>query len=546
MTTLADAALRMSLVLLIGLALRAALRRRSPALRHAVLAAAIIAAPVVGLIGAVTPGVSVPAGLLGTRQAAIVAPARGAAATGATQAAVTAVSTGVAQPDPPVTAGMSWTTLAFALWSAGAAISLGWLLVAVVRLRGLVAKAVVVEDVRWRQALDAVCHDAALRRPVRLLVAPQALLLATWGWRRPRVVIPACGLGWSDERMRTVLAHEVAHVVRHDWLLQSVAEILRALLWWNPLAWLACRALRNDSELACDDAVLQAGVGATAYADHLVQIARIVAPGRVPAVAVMRMARVSTLERRIVAMLNPRLDRRLPTRPAVIGVAAVMALLVLPVAILRAGQTSRQLLEGVVYDTTGAVLPGVTVVLDADAAKVEVTTDPSGRFRFDGVEPGQHSLQVELPGFRALRQPIQLKNDADWNRAVTLQVGDLKETISVRQRRPATITPLADAAAGPTRVRVGGNIRAPRKTHSVNPVYPSRMVEAGLEGQVSVEAVIGVDGRVVRARPTTVQAHPELAQAAVDAVRQWRFEPTLLNGAPIEVVMSVSVSFSLE
>ncbi len=106
------------------------------------------------------------------------------------------------------------------------------------------------------------------------------MLLATWGWRRPRVVIPACGLGWSDERVRTVLAHEIAHVARHDWLLQLVAETLRALLWWNPLAWLACRALRDDSELACDDAVLRAGVGATAYADDLLQIARIVGPGR--------------------------------------------------------------------------------------------------------------------------------------------------------------------------------------------------------------------------------------------------------------------------
>ena len=81
---------RTSLVLLIGLALRAALRRCSPALRHAVLAAAIIAAPVVGLIGAVTPGVSVPTGLVGARQAAIVAPA-GCCSTGATQTDVTAV-----------------------------------------------------------------------------------------------------------------------------------------------------------------------------------------------------------------------------------------------------------------------------------------------------------------------------------------------------------------------------------------------------------------------------------------------------------------------
>jgi TonB family protein len=258
------------------------------------------------------------------------------------------------------------------------------------------------------------------------------------------------------------------------------------------------------------------------------------------------MARTSTLERRIVAMLNPRLDRRVPTRRALLGAAAALIVLLLPVALLRAAQPARQLLEGVVYDTTGAVLPGVTVILDADAAKVETTTDPSGRFRFDGVDPGQHALQVAHPGFRALRQPIQLRRDADWSLAVTLQVGDLKETVSVSARRPASITPLADGSGGPKPVRVGGNIRAPRKTYNVNPTYPTRMVEAGLEGQISVEAVVGVDGRVVRARALTVKAHPELAQAAVDAVQQWRFEPTLLNGSPVEVVMSVSVSFSLE
>ena len=142
-------------------------------------------------------------------------------------------------------------------------------------------------------------------------------------------------------------------------------------------------------------------------------------------------------------MLNPRLDRRVPTRRALFGLAVAVVLLLLPVALLRAAQSARQPLDGVVYDTTGAVLPGIAVTLDEGPAKVEVQTDPSGRFRFDGVEPGSHVLQVAVPGFRALRQPLELRNDGDWNRSVTLQVGDLQETISVRERRPASITPMA-------------------------------------------------------------------------------------------------------
>jgi TonB family protein len=554
MIPLADATLRASLVLLIGLGVRLTLRRRSPALRHAALAATIVAAPLVGLVGPWLPGVPVPAAwsasVTGPMAQAVEALPAVAGDANVDRITIATESDSTSQP--------VWPTLVLTLWGTGAAIGLGWLLIAGARVRWIAADGHVVDDERWYRALEHARRDAGLARPVRMIVAPRGLLLATWGWLRPRVLIPACALGWSDERVRTVLAHELAHVARHDWLVQSVAETLRALLWWNPLAWLACRALRHDSELACDDAVLRCGVGPTAYADELLQIARIVAPGR-PAGVVMGMARTSTLERRIVAMLNPRLDRRVPTRRTLAGLAAAVVVLLLPVALLRAAQSARQVLEGIVYDTTGAVLPGVAVTLDPGPAKwppsndsqatrrpVEVTTDAAGRFRVDGVEPGSHVIQVELPGFRALRQPIELRNDRDWNRAVTLQVGELKETVSVRERRPAAITPIGDAASGPRPVRVGGNIRAPRKTVNVPPEYPKRMVEAGLEGRISVEAVVGIDGRVARARALTVEAHPDLAQAAVDAVRQWRYEPTLLNGAPVEVVMTVTVDFSLE
>ena len=70
--------------------------------------------------------------------------------------------------------------------------------------------------------------------------------------------------------------------------------------------------------------------------------------------------------------------------------------------------------------------------------------------------------------------------------------------------------------------------------------------DAGIDGVVPLGAVIGVDGRVVSVRGISASAHPALTQAAIDAVRQWEFTPTLLNGQPVEVFMTVTVKFSLE
>ena len=93
-------------------------------------------------------------------------------------------------------------------------------------------------------------------------------------------------------------------------------------------------------------------------------------------------------------------------------------------------------------------------------------------------------------------------------------------------------------------VRVGGDIKEPRRITDVKPVYPSIAQQAGIQGIVIIEAIIGVDGSVEEAR--VLRPVPLLDQAALDAVTQWRYTPTLLNGQPVRVVMTVTVSFKLD
>jgi periplasmic protein TonB len=92
-------------------------------------------------------------------------------------------------------------------------------------------------------------------------------------------------------------------------------------------------------------------------------------------------------------------------------------------------------------------------------------------------------------------------------------------------------------------VRVGANLKAPRQTYSVQPEYPPLAMQAHIRGAVVVDAVIDEHGNVVGAR--AVSGHPLLISAALKAVLQWKYEPTLLNGTPIAVEMEVTVHFNL-
>jgi protein TonB len=92
-------------------------------------------------------------------------------------------------------------------------------------------------------------------------------------------------------------------------------------------------------------------------------------------------------------------------------------------------------------------------------------------------------------------------------------------------------------------VRVGGAIKPPTKIKDVRPVYPPIAQSARVSGVVIIEATIGADGKVKDAK--VLRSIPLLDQAALDAVKQWEFSPTLLNNTPVPVIMTVTVQFTL-
>ena len=95
----------------------------------------------------------------------------------------------------------------------------------------------------------------------------------------------------------------------------------------------------------------------------------------------------------------------------------------------------------------------------------------------------------------------------------------------------------------PQRIKVGGNVQQAMLIAQPRPIYPPLAKQARIQGVVELNAIIGKDGTVQNL--TVAKGHPLLVQAALDAVRQWRYKPTLLNGEPVEVQTTIDVNFTL-
>jgi beta-lactamase regulating signal transducer with metallopeptidase domain len=300
-----------AIALLLALANRA-LRRASAQARYVAACAALLlmlAAPVATFLRLSRPF------------------AAGPVVAAASTAHISAAVIPAAGPTVPPAGGIPWLPLIVALWTAGVALlsirMAGGLLVA----RRLKLRATPVASHEWRERIGNLAARIGLRRGVALCESALAEAPMTIGWLRPAILIPAGALlQLSPEQLEAILAHELAHVRRLDYLVNLLQTGAETLLFYHPAVWWVSRRIRAERENCCDDLAVAVCGDAVVYARALLEL-ETMAAGRAPQMALA--ATAGSLSGRVKRLLRP--DRGTRRNPGT-GLAAVLAVFALATA----------------------------------------------------------------------------------------------------------------------------------------------------------------------------------------------------------------------
>jgi carboxyl-terminal processing protease len=395
-------------------------------------------------------------------------------------------------PEKPAVAAVPWLW-AVPLWLAGTGLCLAWTGLAwlwLARLRRR-SQPVMRQDI-LALALQ-LANQLGIRRKIVLLQATGRIIPMTWGVLKPVILLPPTAVEWAPLRLRLVLTHELAHVHRLDCLTQLLAQLVRGLYWFNPLAWLVVARVRAEQEAACDDLVLLSGVEAPAYAEHLLAVTSgLKVPGLASPIA-LGITRAESLRRRLVKLLDSARDRRpVGRRGKSLALLCTLALL-FPVAAADLAPTATA------EDNQRSVVNPV-VQAPADSAKdvdlAQLLAEVRKKLKEHYVAPfDEKKLQEEaIRGLlKGLKDPYtDFLSEQDLNQFQVQSKGVLTGIgvqLKLDEGRLTVRTPLEGSPALKAGMRPGDVIQ----TIDGKPAH-------GIEIQEAVNRIVGPDGTVVKLR----------------------------------------------
>lgn len=437
----------------------------------------------------------------------------------------------------------------------------------------------------WEARVAALVADFGVTRPVRVLRSTIVRVPAVIGWLRPVILVPTAALtGLTPRQLELVIAHELAHIRRSDYLVNLVQVVVETLLFYHPVVSWMSNHLREEREHCCDDAVIGTCGDTLTYAHALTELEAQRQQSYQTALA----ASGGRLSQRIYRLL----DRQAPRRGAlvwslslVVGLAAASVAVATQVAMQSAlPEIERETRQPALASLQMPATPGSVVEAyetagsQASNASVQSTTratpDPASnvRSRASTQHPSTRTAAAEATALTAQResqarhtdvtQSVQQaasglamespRNDdsgasAATDKAAPQQAGESAPERPAENRlqdetRQIAMASRPDESAAQ---RPALEIRGGRALVAEAPHYPRRARLRGLEGSVTAEFTIGRDGvvndiRIVASKPSGVFDH-----AVESALSEWRFEPLYRDGEPVSRRVAKVFDFSL-
>jgi TonB family protein len=404
---------------------------------------------------------------------------------------------------------LPWILLA---WFAGVILFVGRLNVGLLVARRMRSAGTTAAPVELQQIFEALRRRLGVERAVRLMHSALVQAPTVIGWLRPVVLIPAsCLTGLSTMQIEAVLAHELAHIRRHDYLVSVLQSVIETLLFYHPAVWWVSKQVRRERECCCDEMAVAVGGDRLAYARALSLLEE--RRSFYPEVALG--ANGGVLKMRIKRLLGCKEDA---------AVSQFAAFTVLALIVALAGSyvvTVARAESGAVSHAARAASP---MDLEPAAPLNTLIAAPAVReYRFKGpIEFAQAAAPVAPP---APLEPV-----------LNAPPPPPPPPIEPTAPPPAVLA----APGGP--VRVSAAVVAGMALSKPDPVYPAEAKAAHVQGAVILHAIISKQGAIEKLE--VISGNGMLVNSARDAVSQWTYKPYLLNGQPVEVETSITVNYT--
>lgn len=378
--------------------------------------------------------------------------------------------------------------IVLALLAAGVLVRIVWLAIGFWRLR------------QYRREGQLL----ATRDGVKLLLCGSVASPVTFGVWRPVVLLPEAFTDFDSATREAMLCHELLHVRRRDWLYMVGEEIIRSIFWFHPAIWWLLEEIGLAREQEVDRQVIRQTQARDTYVDTLLTMAGVVVhTGLAPAPLFLRRRH---LKQRVVLILK---EVRMSRTRIITSLAT--ALLVVAVA--------------------GWLVTGALPLAAADSQAPQAAAPNKAK----SDQPAQQAAADSA-------KPAEAKPEKAPEPAKTAETPASAPAAKPSLAAPSEET-LPAPAAPPSLIHIGGNVQSAKLVSQPRPIYPAEAKQARIQGVVKLDAIIGKDGTVQNI--SVISGHPLLVPAALDAVQNWVYQITLLNGEPVGVETEIDVNFTL-